>query len=107
MLQWMKKDSNELKWARWADLESMFNMQCTMPRENMLQYFLQTWEAMEDGRILRWVHGQKILIDHVLIHEQLGISKEGTIDVANATTTRRCGPSSPCISLRFEWTRTD
>jgi hypothetical protein len=31
---------------------------------------------MEDGRIVRWVHGQEI-IDHVLIHEQFGISKEG------------------------------
>jgi hypothetical protein len=25
------------------------------------------------------------LIDHVLIHEQLGISEEGAVDVANAT----------------------
>jgi hypothetical protein len=40
---------------------------------------------MRDGRILGQVHGQEILIDQVLIHEQLGISKEGTVDVANAT----------------------
>jgi hypothetical protein len=40
---------------------------------------------MEDGRIQRWIHGQEIFINHVLIHEQLGISKEWTIDVANAT----------------------
>ncbi len=40
---------------------------------------------MEDGRILMWVRGQEIFIDQVLIHEQLGISKEGTIDVVNAT----------------------
>jgi hypothetical protein len=39
---------------------------------------------MEDGRLLGQVCGQEILIDHVLIHEQLGISKEGAIDVANA-----------------------
>jgi hypothetical protein len=26
MLQWMKMDSNELKWARWANLESLFNL---------------------------------------------------------------------------------
>ncbi len=32
---------------------------------------------MEDGRILGQVHGQEILIDKVLIHEQLGIFKEG------------------------------
>jgi len=31
------------------------------------------------------VHVQIFLIDHVLIHEQLGISKEGTMDVVNAT----------------------
>jgi hypothetical protein len=36
-------------------------------------------------KIQGWVRGQEILIDHVLIHEQLGISKEGTIDVASAT----------------------
>jgi hypothetical protein len=39
---------------------------------------------MEDGRILGQVCGQEILIDHVLIHEQFGISKEGIIDVVNA-----------------------
>jgi hypothetical protein len=40
---------------------------------------------MKDGRIQGWVCGQEILIDHVLIHEKLGISKEGTIDVVSAT----------------------
>jgi uncharacterized metal-binding protein len=40
---------------------------------------------MEDGRLLGQVCGQEILIDHILIHEQLGISKEGTIDATNAT----------------------
>ncbi len=30
--------------------------------------------------------GQEILIDQVLIHEQLGISKKGIVDVANATS---------------------
>ncbi len=37
---------------------------------------------MEDGRIQGLVHGQEILINQVLIHEQFGISKEGIIDVA-------------------------
>ncbi len=41
---------------------------------------------MEDGRILGRVHGQEILIDHVLIHEQLGIFKEGVGDATNATS---------------------
>ncbi len=31
------------------------------------------------------MHGQEIFINHVFIHEQLGISKEGAINVANAT----------------------
>jgi hypothetical protein len=31
------------------------------------------------------IRGQKILIDQILIHEQLKISKEGTVDTANAT----------------------
>jgi hypothetical protein len=38
---------------------------------------------MEDGRILGRVCGKEILIDQVLIYEQLGISKEGAIDVTN------------------------
>ncbi len=37
MLQWMKMDS---KWARQANLESMFNLKWTMPRKNMLKDFL-------------------------------------------------------------------
>jgi len=78
-------DSNELKWARQVGLESMFNLQWTTPRKDLLRNFLQTWEAKEDGRILGRVHGQEILIDHVLIHEKLGISKEGIVDVTNAT----------------------
>jgi hypothetical protein len=49
----------------------------------LLWDFLQTREATEDGRILGWVSGQEILIDQVQIHEQLGISKEGAIDVVN------------------------
>ncbi len=77
MLYWMKMDSNKLKWARWVGLEGLFNLQWTMPRKDLLQDFLQTWEAMEDGRILGRVHGQEIFIDQVPIHEQLGISKEG------------------------------
>ncbi len=77
-------DSNKLKWARQANLEKLFNLQWTTPRKCLLRYFLRTLEAMEDGRLLGQVCGQEILIDHILIHEQLGISKEGAIDVANA-----------------------
>jgi hypothetical protein len=40
---------------------------------------------MEDGRVQRRVHGQEIIIDHVFFHEQLGISKEGIVNAANAT----------------------
>ncbi len=40
---------------------------------------------MKDEKNLGRVRGQEILIDQILIHEQLGISKEGAIDVANAT----------------------
>jgi hypothetical protein len=56
-----------------------------MPKKDLLWDFLQTWKATEDGRILGQVHGQEIFIDHVLIHEQLGISKEGVVDVVNVT----------------------
>ncbi len=47
--------------------------------------FLQTWAATKDGRIQGRVHGEEIIINQVFIHEQLGISKEGIIDVTNAT----------------------
>lgn len=80
MLQSMKTDSNELKWIQRAHLESLFDLQLSVPKENMLWDFLWTWEITEDGRILRQVHGQEILIDYVLIHEQPENSKEGTID---------------------------
>jgi hypothetical protein len=65
-------------------LENLFNLQWTMLREDMLWNFLQTWEAMEDGRIPGWVGGQEIIIDQVIIHEQLGISKEGVVNVETA-----------------------
>jgi hypothetical protein len=39
---------------------------------------------MKDGRIIGQVRGQEIIIDQVQIHEQLGISKEGTTNVVNA-----------------------
>jgi hypothetical protein len=31
------------------------------------------------------IHGQEIFINHLLIHEQLGISKEGVIDATHVT----------------------
>jgi hypothetical protein len=40
MLQWTKMDSNELKWARRANLESLFNLQWTMPKKDLLLDFL-------------------------------------------------------------------
>ncbi len=42
MLQWMEMDSNELKWARQVVLESLFNLQWTMPREDLLWDILWT-----------------------------------------------------------------
>jgi hypothetical protein len=35
MLRWMKLNSNKLKWAKWVGLEGLFNLQWTMPREDM------------------------------------------------------------------------
>jgi hypothetical protein len=81
----MKVDSNKLKWAWRGNLEGLFNLQCITPREDLLRDFLWTQGATKHGRIQGWVRGQEILIDHILIHEQFGISKEGTIDVASAT----------------------
>jgi hypothetical protein len=63
MLQWMKMDSNELKWVKWTDLEDLFNLQWTTPRKDLLHNFLWTWEEIEDGRVQGQVCGQGILID--------------------------------------------
>ncbi len=57
MLQWMKMDSNELKWAERADLEGLFNLQWTMPNEDLLRIFFKTQETTEDGRIQGLVRG--------------------------------------------------
>ncbi len=51
----------------------------------MLQDLLWTWEKLEDGTIQGQVGGQEILIYHVLIHEQLGISKDGAVVATNVT----------------------
>jgi hypothetical protein len=40
---------------------------------------------LEDGTIQGQVGGQEILIYHVLIHEQLGISKDGAVVATNVT----------------------
>ncbi len=78
-------DSNELKWAQQAGLEGLFNLEWTMLREDLLRDFLQTQEATKDQGIVRQVHGQEILIDQVLIHEQLGLSKGGIIVTLQVT----------------------
>jgi hypothetical protein len=54
-------------------------------QKDLLQEFLQMWEELKDGKVQGQMRGQEILIDKVLIHEQLGISKEGVVNVANAT----------------------
>jgi hypothetical protein len=38
------------------------------------------------------MHGQKLLINQVFIHEQLGVSKEGTLDETKTTLKRIIGP---------------
>jgi len=59
----MKMDSNEFKWVKRVGLESLFNLQWTTPKEDLLWDFLRTWEAIDDGKIQRWVRGQKFLND--------------------------------------------
>jgi hypothetical protein len=36
MLQWMKMDSNELKWAKQTSLEGLFNLLWTTPQKDLL-----------------------------------------------------------------------
>jgi hypothetical protein len=60
-------------------------MQLVTPWKDLLKEILQTWEDIKDGWIRAQVHGKKIVIDKVLIHEQLGISCEGIVNVVNAT----------------------
>jgi hypothetical protein len=51
----------------------------------MLKKVLQTLEEKEDGHVKAQVRGKCFFIDQVLIHEQLGISYEGFVDVASIT----------------------
>ncbi len=56
MLQWMKMDSNEFKWAKQVGLESLFNMKWKMPKEDMLWdfYKLGKQHRMEEFKANMW-----------------------------------------------------
>ncbi len=81
-------DEDGLQWTQMGSM-SWFGKHVQPKMDNAkgrpIKKFLWTWEAIEDGRIWGQVRGQKIIIDQILIHEQLGISKEGAIDVVNVT----------------------
>jgi hypothetical protein len=47
---------------------------------------------MEDGRIQGRVRGQEFLINQIFIHEQFGVSKEGTFDEAKTALKRIIDP---------------
>jgi hypothetical protein len=49
MLQWMKMDFKEYKWAKKVNLEGLFNMQWITPQKDLLKEILQTWEDTKDG----------------------------------------------------------
>jgi hypothetical protein len=44
---------------------------------------VQTWEEIEDRCIKTQVCGKKILTEQEFIHDQLGISNKGVVDVTN------------------------
>lgn len=44
---------------------------------------MQTWEEIEDRCIKTQVCGKKILTEQEFIHDQLGISNKGVVDVTN------------------------
>ncbi len=49
------------------------------------------------------MHGQEILINQILIHEKLGISKEGVIDVTHATFDEIKIAWKKIVSPHFLW----
>jgi hypothetical protein len=61
-------------------LDGLFVVHWTIPRLNLL---LHIWESIDDGCIQVVVCGEKIAIDQLLIVQEIGVSVEGAVDVAN------------------------
>ncbi len=76
--------SKEKQWAKWIDLGGLFVVHWTIPRLDMLEGFLRTWESIEDGQIWAIVNGERITIDQALIVKQFSVNTEGAMDVTNA-----------------------
>jgi hypothetical protein len=51
MLQWIRMGAKERQWAEQADLGGLFVVHWIIPRPNLLEEFLHTWESTKDGRI--------------------------------------------------------
>ncbi len=68
----------------WAGLRRLFGVHYTIPRSNLLEAFLQTWESTKHGQIWAIVNGEKITIDQTLIAKQFGVGTKGVVDATNA-----------------------
>jgi hypothetical protein len=69
-----KKCYNEFGWdpksdngQNKQDLGGLFAIHGILPRPNLLEEFLRTWESIKDGHITTIIYGEKITIDQTLI----------------------------------------
>jgi len=61
-------------------LGGLFVVHWTVPRLDLLEEFLHTWQSIADGHIGIVICGEKITIDQALIIQKFDISVEGTVD---------------------------
>jgi hypothetical protein len=64
-------------------LGGLFIIHLTIPRPDLLEEFLHTWESIKDGQIRVVVCDERITTDQTLIMKQFGINVEGMVDAAN------------------------
>jgi hypothetical protein len=63
VLQWIFMEAKEQQWAKWTDLGGLFPIHWIVPRIDLLEDFLHTWESTKDGQNQANVCGKKITID--------------------------------------------
>ncbi len=69
MLQWIQMGFKEEEWVENANLGGLFAIHWTIPRRDLLEEFLCTWESIEDGWIQIIVCDEKITIDQTTMRK--------------------------------------
>ncbi len=76
-------DEDEFKLIQMGKMSQFGGMFQLALREEMLKEFLQTQEETKDDCIRAQACGERIFINQVFIHDQLGILSEGVVNVTN------------------------